>query len=304
VQKVPRRDLRSLLSAILLALGTGSAGIRLLDWLGRADVLVTLFKSVPTWLQVLEHPLVALVSITLGLLILWYLAHGKKPINPILVGARGETLEPKKIPALKVALIAVAVGLAFGVALWGGVRAFSPDTSTNIALVSPDESGSSAATPAEPTSTTRPAAPAPKKQPANTSEKQKLKEAPLEKSAGPVESKPTESAPPQVAQVRITTQREIPSRNKEAPYGWEVIIQTNVTLPNILLNLVCTGPVSSGDILPSMDYTGMTVCSTEVAPDRNVLIARMASPPVVPERPLVVRIYSKTRIRVIELNWR
>jgi hypothetical protein len=85
-------------------------------------VLVTLFKSLPNWMHVLEHPLAFVVLIAIGFWILWYLAHGKKEPRPILLGAKGEEIESARVPALRIAAIGCTAGLLLAVVIWGSSR--------------------------------------------------------------------------------------------------------------------------------------------------------------------------------------
>jgi len=110
--------------------------------------------------------------------------------------------------------------------------------------------------------------------------------------------------PPPVAALHIVAQRRITSTVEGAPYGLEVAIQTSVTLDSVTINLICSGPVVSASIVPGADYTGIAATNAGVAPGYdNIVIAYMKSPPFIPDRPLIVRMYSRAPIEVAELRW-
>jgi len=100
------------------------------------------------------------------------------------------------------------------------------------------------------------------------------------------------------------TSKAIPSTRADAPYGLEVTIQTNVTINGIDLDIVCSGPVSSGELMPSGNFTGMVAGGVRVVPDHpNILAASMISPVFEPAIPLLVRVYSKEYVEVTEMKW-
>jgi hypothetical protein len=106
--------------------------------------------------------------------------------------------------------------------------------------------------------------------------------------------------PPTVEHTRFTTRRA-PSSDPAAPYGLQVIIQSDITISPVDFGIECTGEVSSVTSFLTGQGVYMSVYNGAAPNNKNVAVVRFTFPPMEPSTPLVVTILSKEDIRVKQI---
>ena len=119
---------------------------------------------------------------------------------------------------------------------------------------------------------------------------------------GSANAVPSDVTAPTIERIQYN-QKMISSPFDDAPYGLEIVVQTNVTLPRLLLNLHCAKPVLHGEIIPGANYTGMYPWGAEQVPGQPNVFSVTLDLPVPPERPAIVRLYSRDANRVNRIVW-
>lgn len=102
--------------------------------------------------------------------------------------------------------------------------------------------------------------------------------------------------------VRIVSQERIPSFDKNFPFGWKVVVQTNVVIQPASIVFRCDGEVGKGEVEFAGDAGSMftKIRSGVLLERRDMFLASFESPAFTPERAMVVMLLSKTPIRVVE----
>ena len=81
-----------------------------------------------------------------------------------------------------------------------------------------------------------------------------------------------------------------------------MVIQTNVLIEPVSLVFICNGEVGNGDITFGSDSGAVfTNSKIGVIPERpTAFVAVFQTPPFVPEKPMSVWLYSKSKISVVD----
>lgn len=110
-----------------------------------------------------------------------------------------------------------------------------------------------------------------------------------------------QAEPPIVEGLRYT-QRRVASPKTEAPYALEITIQASATIQPVGLLIECDGPIQEGSfhVVGQGIYT-MT-SSGVVENNPNQFFLKFSSPPLTPQTPLVVKLLSKSAIRVEQIR--
>ena len=106
--------------------------------------------------------------------------------------------------------------------------------------------------------------------------------------------------PPTVEHVRIT-QRRAPSNKADAPYGLQVILQTDTTIQPAAFKIDCDGQISEGRFFVAGQAAMMSVAHG-LSEDKKTFQFSFRFPPFTPESPIVVTLLSKTDIRVTKVE--
>jgi hypothetical protein len=120
--------------------------------------------------------------------------------------------------------------------------------------------------------------------------------------AAPSKKPSTPELPPPVLQGIRYTQRRTASTNPAAPYGLQVIIQTDSNMQPVGFALECDGEIDSFNFFVAGQSAFMNVLQAIQGPQHNMAVLRFGFPPLTPESPLVVTIFSKQDLRVIEIK--
>lgn len=119
---------------------------------------------------------------------------------------------------------------------------------------------------------------------------------------GPVVSRPfpqpRPSPPPVVRHIRYT-ERRTPSDKPQFPYALQVIVQTDVSIQPVALEIECEDEVNDLSFFVASQSVYFTVSQGFGGPKHNVAFLRFTFPPLTPESPLVVTLFSKKDIRVL-----
>lgn len=108
---------------------------------------------------------------------------------------------------------------------------------------------------------------------------------------------PTEPAAIQ-SELRAS-QKRVDSQYPEAPYGLQVIIQTNVPIQPTGLLVHCNGEIYKGQFFVAGQPVMMSVGEGWKGSDYQL---QFGSPPFTPQSPVVVTLFSKSPIKVIGVN--
>lgn len=104
--------------------------------------------------------------------------------------------------------------------------------------------------------------------------------------------------PPKIEGLRFTSRR-IPSAVKDAPYGLEITIQTDISTQPSRFLLYCDGPVAQTDWFAGMS----SIAGVNTLPnDPKVVQADVTMPAIAPQNPLVVTLFSKDAVKVIGIK--
>jgi hypothetical protein len=111
----------------------------------------------------------------------------------------------------------------------------------------------------------------------------------------------TEPLPqPTVEHTRFTFRRA-PSNDPALPYGLQVIISSDTTIP-VGFAILCTGEVGKVNAFIAGHGAYMDTFIGPSPNNKNVAVVKFSFPSLAPESPLVVTILSKTDIRVQEIG--
>ena len=107
---------------------------------------------------------------------------------------------------------------------------------------------------------------------------------------------------PILSGIRIASQKQISSDDPSFPFGLEVVIQTDVDIIPVKLAVLCDGPIGKGEggFEGGGAYT-MVIQGLAQGND-HIFIAKWETPAWTPEKPIVVRLFSKSAIRAIGLS--
>jgi len=117
---------------------------------------------------------------------------------------------------------------------------------------------------------------------------------------GSPQTVPTPS--PILSGIRIASQRQIPSDEPSLPFGLEVVVQTDVDIAPVKLAILCDGPIGKGRAqfeaaaVYTMERQGLS------RGNENIFVAEWETPAWTPQRPIIVRLFSKSAIRAIGLS--
>lgn len=91
------------------------------------------------------------------------------------------------------------------------------------------------------------------------------------------------------------------SDKAEYPYGLQVIIQSNVVIQPVGFGLECDGEIGDFSFFIAGQTAYMSVQKgIGGGANRNVAIIKFGFPPLTPESPMVVTLFSKTQIKVVK----
>lgn len=103
---------------------------------------------------------------------------------------------------------------------------------------------------------------------------------------------------PTIENTRLV-QRPTMSDKPEFPYGLQVIIQSSIAIQPISIALECDGEI--GDFNFFIAGQSMLMHVSKVI-NKNVASLKIGFPPLTPESPLIITLYSKNQIRVIKAS--
>jgi hypothetical protein len=107
---------------------------------------------------------------------------------------------------------------------------------------------------------------------------------------------------PMLSGIRIASQKQIPSDDSNLPFGLEVVIQTDTDIVPVKLAVLCDGPIGKGDAaLEGGGAYTMIIHGLAEGNDR-IFITKWETPAWTPQRPILVRLFSKAAIRAIGLS--
>lgn len=114
-------------------------------------------------------------------------------------------------------------------------------------------------------------------------------------------SAPTASSPI-LTGIRIASQKQVSSDDPNFPFGLEVVVQTDVDIIPVKLAILCDGPVGKG--AAGFEDGGAYTMVIQGLADGNdhIFIAKWETPAWTPQKPIVVRLFSKSAIRAIGLS--
>jgi hypothetical protein len=97
------------------------------------------------------------------------------------------------------------------------------------------------------------------------------------------------------------TTRRAPSVNPAAPYGLQVVIQTDVTIQPVSVGVTCDGEIE--DAKAFVAGVGVMMAMAQgYSQDRKTFLLRFQYPSITPSNPLIVTLFSKTPIRVSKVE--
>ena len=110
--------------------------------------------------------------------------------------------------------------------------------------------------------------------------------------------------PAVVRDVQIITQERVPSNNQNFPFGLRVIVQTNVAIQPVSIVFRCDGEIGQGDVRFAGDTGAIFIKSrSRILPQRpDTFLVSFEFPAFTPEKAMLVTLFSKTAIRVIEFS--
>jgi hypothetical protein len=110
---------------------------------------------------------------------------------------------------------------------------------------------------------------------------------------------PATPAPePQLADIRIASQKQIVSTNPKLSYGLEVVLQTNHTISPVAFLFEFDGDV--GEVRADVGSGSYLKTDSGAPVGRNdQYVVEWESPPFAPESPMTVHVFSKTYVRMI-----
>lgn len=98
-------------------------------------------------------------------------------------------------------------------------------------------------------------------------------------------------------------QQPAPSNNPQLPYALQVIVQTEQSTFPVSFAFGCTGPIGGMTyFIAGQASTSFADLEANAGQGKNTAILRFSSPSMTPSTPLVVTLYSKSEIRVLQLR--
>jgi hypothetical protein len=118
----------------------------------------------------------------------------------------------------------------------------------------------------------------------------------------PTEEKPQQSAdPPPIIDVRLVSQEQINSPLPQFPWALKVVLQTNVAIQPVSFLFECNGEIGQGEVsfgadeglVSQWDRSGIVIGFP------NRYLVSFASPGFYPDKPMILHLYSKSKISVV-----
>jgi hypothetical protein len=111
---------------------------------------------------------------------------------------------------------------------------------------------------------------------------------------------PSQPTPPPIQSIRIVSQDWVPSTDPAFPYQLKVVVQTNVVIQPVSMVFECSEVVERGAVAFSGDEFEMFVKTRSgvLVDNKKIYLASFESPAFVPEKPMVVTLWSKGPIKV------
>jgi hypothetical protein len=108
---------------------------------------------------------------------------------------------------------------------------------------------------------------------------------------------------PNLASIRIASQKQIISTDPQLPYGLEVVLQTDKSIEHVAFAIEFTGTVSSGfaDLSPGGVYIDSRRRGIYWKKYPNLFGFSWTSPAFTPDEIISVKVYSKEYIRALRL---
>jgi hypothetical protein len=112
---------------------------------------------------------------------------------------------------------------------------------------------------------------------------------------------PTPPAPV-LSGIRIASQKQVPSDDPSLPFALEVVVQTDVDIVPVKLAVLCDGPIGKGNA--GFEGGGAYTMVTQGLADGNdhIFVTKWETPAWTAQRPIIVRLSSRSAIRVIGLS--
>ncbi len=117
--------------------------------------------------------------------------------------------------------------------------------------------------------------------------------------ATPAAPSPAEEPSYPVEKIRWSTEA-VPSRRESFPFGLQVVIQTNVVISPTHIRIDCDGPVADGQFRFAGPISSMF--NVMAGPSGNSFELHFGGPPFTPQTPLVVTLYSASKIKVLRVR--
>ncbi len=118
----------------------------------------------------------------------------------------------------------------------------------------------------------------------------------------PRQQRPEQLEPAVVAKVSIVSQERIPSYDKNFPFGLKVVVQTNVVIQPVSIVFRCDGEIGKGEVEFAGDAGSIftKIRSGVLLESQDRFLASFENPAFAPEKAMLVMLFSKTPIKVIE----
>lgn len=113
-------------------------------------------------------------------------------------------------------------------------------------------------------------------------------------------TKPPEKPPAILEHIRYS-ERRVPSTQPAAPYGLQVIIQTDVTVQHPEIEVDFDGPISNGNFFLAGHAVMMDV-STTISADRKSFTVSFGFPDWTPDAPVVITVTSAQAVSVVAVR--
>jgi hypothetical protein len=98
-------------------------------------------------------------------------------------------------------------------------------------------------------------------------------------------------------------QQPAPSNNPQLPYALQVIVQSEQSTFPVSFAFGCTGPIGGMTyFVAGQPSTSFTDLEANAGQGKSTAVLRFSSPTMTPSTPLVVTLYSKSEIRVLQLR--
>jgi hypothetical protein len=103
---------------------------------------------------------------------------------------------------------------------------------------------------------------------------------------------------PLLADVRIASQRQVVSTRPDLPYGWEVVLQTNLRIEPVAFYVECDSEVGEGHAGFATGGAYSKVKSGSMAGGSKQWGFEWETPAFTPDKPIVITLYSKQPLKV------